>query len=447
MSAVRSLVHASALRPALGSHRRHLLAAGAAVSATSAFRPHARHLSSSPRAAQQQRSAAAGGVTPVELAGAVVEEANRLLHSRTEEALRTSPLSKLAAAASSSSSNLLAVAAAAKATSATIAGRGEHVLAFAAAEAPVPPPAPAPVEEKAAGAAATRPPATEGSAVATASASSTAVAAEPKPFILKRWWRYMVTMAKQTWAGLKILRVNVDAMRRLKASKPEAEWTRAEYMLVQQTEDDLRILMPFLFCVLILDEGLPVLIYMGWVPAPCMTPDQVQTHRARVMAKRAKAFEHFRRLEPLGYSPYTPLHRVDRTTLQHFCRIFDMSAIGPRPVLASRLTAHLAHLRRDDTLLRREGLGELTVPELEVALEQRGFSIAHRTPDDMRRALAKWIDMTGDPNVTQLQWLVSRAVARPWSETYRGTGAVMFPEEPPSLVPGAAERKRHHAKA
>ncbi|ORZ37786.1 hypothetical protein BCR44DRAFT_1025587 [Catenaria anguillulae PL171] len=154
--------------------------------------------------------------------------------------------------------------------------------------------------------------------------------------------------------------------------------------------------------------------------------------------KTHPGWEHFRRIDPLGYSPYTEFGKIDRPTLQHFCRIMSISAIGPRPMLARRLDAHLTHLAKDDALLVREGIEGLTKEELEVALEQRGFCTAGGRPmADMQAALRRWLAMTQDRDVTRLQWVVSRAVVKPWSSKVK-QDAVSLPTSVSSDAPASA---------
>ncbi|KAI9216738.1 hypothetical protein BC828DRAFT_290040 [Blastocladiella britannica] len=260
----------------------------------------------------------------------------------------------------------------------------------------------------------------------TQAAKVVVAAAVPPASLPVRWWRYVVALTKQAWSGAKVVRRNVVEIRALRASNPDVStWTRAQYALAVQTDSDVRTLVPFLLSVMIVDELLPLLLFMGWIPVPCQTDEMIATHRARALAKRVKAVAFFGASPPLGYSPYTPLRAVSREPLQHMCRLFALSAIGPRSMLASRLQSHIDHLRIDDTKLRAEGgAAMLSDTELAVALEARAVASAHRDRTESVAILDEWLAMTVDRDTTPLQWIASRAVAVPWPDRHPDAAAM-----------------------
>ncbi|KAJ3371090.1 hypothetical protein GGF31_003513 [Allomyces arbusculus] len=250
-----------------------------------------------------------------------------------------------------------------------------------------------------------------------AAASNTPVTVDPNahlPFY-KRWSRYFVAMAKQIWRGLKQLRVNYNLVRELRASKPEDQWTRREAMLVHQTDDDLRVLIPFLICVTILDEGLPLLIYWGYVPSPCLMPDQIAKRRERAAKHRATASQLLLSGSRAPLDPKTPLAQLDRWTLARLAQLFGLSSWGTRSQIVRRIQDHLAYVRRDDALIRREG-GASTLDDDELchAAEDRGVSTLGRPRDAIQADFAAWLELTRiDKAASDLELALTRIQRAP----------------------------------
>ncbi|GMF04829.1 unnamed protein product [[Candida] boidinii] len=51
-------------------------------------------------------------------------------------------------------------------------------------------------------------------------------------------------------------------------------------------------------------------------------------------------------------------------------------------------------IKSDDKLIDYEGVDSLTVPELQIACASRGIRVHTATPDQMRRWLQYWLDLT-----------------------------------------------------
>ncbi|KNE57418.1 hypothetical protein AMAG_03136 [Allomyces macrogynus ATCC 38327] len=300
---------------------------------------------------------------------------------------------------------------------------------------PVKPLDPAPTDPKVDAVLAHPQPRPIAAAPSAAAASNTPATVDPNahlPFY-KRWSRYFIAMAKQIWRGLKQLRVNYDLVRELRASKPEDQWTRREAMLVHQTDDDIRVLIPFLICVTILDEGLPLLIYWGYVPSPCLMPDQIVKRRERAAKHRITASQLLLSTDLAPIDPKTPLAQLDRWTLARLAQLFGLSSWGTRSQVMRRIQDHLAYVRRDDALIRREGgAGTLNDDELCHAAEDRGVSTMGRPRDAIQADFTAWLDLTrNDKAMSDLELALSRIQRAPALAALAATTSTPSDAAPP----------------
>ncbi|KAJ3357784.1 hypothetical protein GGF32_000867 [Allomyces javanicus] len=280
-----------------------------------------------------------------------------------------------------------------------------------------------------------RPTAAAPSAAAASNTPATVDQNAHLPFY-KRWARYFVAMAKQIWRGLKQLRVNYNLVRDLRASKPEDQWTRREAMLVHQTDDDIRVLIPFLICVTILDEGLPLLIYWGYVPSPCLMPDQIAKRRERAAKHRATASQLLLSTDRAPLDPKTPLAQLDRWTLARLAQLFGLSSWGTRTQIVHRIQDHLAYVRRDDALIRREGGADtLDDEELFHAAEDRGMSTLGRPRDAIQEDFTAWLDLTrNDKVMSDLELALTRIQRAPALAAPAATSLPSDAAPPPSTA-------------
>jgi hypothetical protein len=71
-------------------------------------------------------------------------------------------------------------------------------------------------------------------------------------------------------------------------------------------------------------------------------------------------------------------------------------ALTPSATLAARLEKRADELRVDDSLLRKEGIDELSLSELEFACVERGLVAQYGDIEDLRAALREWLAMYED---------------------------------------------------
>ncbi|KAG8992908.1 hypothetical protein FRB90_000870, partial [Tulasnella sp. 427] len=89
------------------------------------------------------------------------------------------------------------------------------------------------------------------------------------------------------------------------------------------------------------------------------------------------------------------LNSLDGALLKQLCRVFGQGSWGPGLFARRRLERHLDYLKTDDALLAAEGKGiRLSVPELRIALGDRGFVADGLAESALRSKLANWVDAT-----------------------------------------------------
>ncbi|KAG8986501.1 Superkiller protein 3 [Tulasnella sp. 427] len=210
--------------------------------------------------------------------------------------------------------------------------------------------------------------------------------------------------------GIKLIGVHrktvLDIRKRLAAEKAEGKeprLTRWESQFIKTYRQDLKKLVPFLLIVLIIEEIIPLIVMYvpGILPSTCILPSQLERIHAKAETTRKDAIKTVSsilkdvKMEDLKQRVSGGLNSLDGALLKQLCRVFGQGSWGPGLFARRRLERHLDYLKTDDALLAAEGKGiRLSVPELRIALGDRGFVADGLAESALRSKLANWVDAT-----------------------------------------------------
>lgn len=208
--------------------------------------------------------------------------------------------------------------------------------------------------------------------------------------------------------GIKLIGVHRktvrDIRKRLAAEQAEgreAKMTRWESQFIKTYRQDLKKLAPFLLIVLVIEEIIPLIVMYvpGILPSTCILPSQLERIQVKAENTRKEAVKSVSSLlkdvkvEDLKSVVAGGLNSFDGALLKELCRVFGQRSWGPGILARRRLERHLEYLKTDDALLAAEGKGiRLSVPELRIALWDRGFVVDGVAESALRSKLANWVD-------------------------------------------------------
>ena len=86
-----------------------------------------------------------------------------------------------------------------------------------------------------------------------------------------------------------------------------------------------------------------------------------------------------------------------------------LNAFGTDNFLRGTIRARLLHLRRDDQLIDAEGVGELSISELQAACQSRGIRTTGISPSRLRDELTTWIGLHLHNRVSGVLLVLGRA--------------------------------------
>ncbi|KAI3385559.1 hypothetical protein SNEBB_008539 [Seison nebaliae] len=87
------------------------------------------------------------------------------------------------------------------------------------------------------------------------------------------------------------------------------------------------------------------------------------------------------------------LDNLSRQQLLALCRIVEIPAMGTDTILRFQLKLKLRNLKVDDQLIKKEGLNNMTVNEVQQACRQRGMRYLGLSEDRLRHQLSDWLDL------------------------------------------------------
>lgn len=103
------------------------------------------------------------------------------------------------------------------------------------------------------------------------------------------------------------------------------------------------------------------------------------------------------------------LDNLSRPQLVSMCRYMGINAFGTDNFLRSTIRSRLTTIRRDDQLIDREGIEELSTSELQAACQSRGIRTSGISPARLREELNTWIELHLHNRVSGVLLVLARA--------------------------------------
>ncbi|KAI5706508.1 hypothetical protein M8J75_008806 [Diaphorina citri] len=107
------------------------------------------------------------------------------------------------------------------------------------------------------------------------------------------------------------------------------------------------------------------------------------------------------------------LDSLSRAQLQALCRVLELHPIGTSNFLRFQLRLKLRSLAADDKKIQREGVGLLTLEELQNACRARGMRAYGVPKERLQMQLKQWLDLSLNEKVPPSLLLLSRAFMLP----------------------------------
>lgn len=171
--------------------------------------------------------------------------------------------------------------------------------------------------------------------------------------------------------------------------------TRAEYLLIRRTAQDIRKVIPFGLLFMICGEFTPlaVIVFRGLVPRTLWIPKQVETARKKNEERRNRAKKEFAiKSKEFEASPdqLNP-HNYMGAILGCYPHWWDKLPIPATYFISRRLEARSLEILLDNYALVRDGGPDAIEGEEELrrALETRGEDVLGKSEDEMRDRLAE----------------------------------------------------------
>ncbi|KAF7796755.1 hypothetical protein EIP86_007938 [Pleurotus ostreatoroseus] len=277
--------------------------------------------------------------------------------------------------------------------------------------------------------------------------------ATPQDPLATRIWNKVKHEAQHYWHGSKLLVSEVRISARLQWKLLHGDsLTRRERRQLRRTTQDLLRLIPFAVFVIVpfMELLLPVALklFPNMLPSTFedkFAAEEKQRKLLRVRLEMAKflqetlresglqanahivgsdAFkEFFRKVRLTGESPTSQdiinvarlfdddltLDNLSRPQLVSMCRYMGINAFGTDNFLRSTIRSRLTTIRRDDQLIDREGIEELSTSELQAACQSRGIRTSGISPARLREELNTWIHLHLHNRVSGVLLVLARA--------------------------------------
>ncbi|KAG6889301.1 hypothetical protein C0995_001957 [Termitomyces sp. Mi166 len=271
--------------------------------------------------------------------------------------------------------------------------------------------------------------------------------------LMTRVWKKVKHEAQHYWHGTKLLVSEVRISSRLQWKILQGETlTRRERRQLKRTTQDLLRLVPFAVFVIVpfMEFLLPVALKLFPNMLPSTFEDKYaaeekQRKLLRVRLDMAKflqetlresglkanahivgsdAFkEFFRKVRSTGESPSAQdiinvaklfdddltLDNLSRPQLVSMSRYMGLNAFGTDNFLRGTIRSRLLDLRRDDQLINKEGIDELSTSELQAACQSRGIRTSGVSPARLREELQTWVKLHLHERVSGVLLILGRA--------------------------------------
>ncbi|KAJ3238340.1 hypothetical protein HDU81_007977 [Chytriomyces hyalinus] len=242
--------------------------------------------------------------------------------------------------------------------------------------------------------------------------------------------------SKQLFSNSKQAAILVREKRSIELKGGEVSWTRSQFLMVKQTQKDMKKLPPFLFLVLILPESIPFVLMFSpsMIPSTCVSLDQKRKLWTKLKERReATANSWIRQLNEfqspanlgkekageLGWISQVPVAQFrDVSSVLHLAKhapqYFETSSLErsvmkamnaslgltERALLTSSLKSalekHFEVIREDDVYLAGKVDDVLSLDEMGLieAAEARGISTMEKTRDEILEDLKWWLNVS-----------------------------------------------------
>uniref|UniRef100_A0A8D2NVV0 Leucine zipper and EF-hand containing transmembrane protein 2 n=1 Tax=Zosterops lateralis melanops TaxID=1220523 RepID=A0A8D2NVV0_ZOSLA len=104
------------------------------------------------------------------------------------------------------------------------------------------------------------------------------------------------------------------------------------------------------------------------------------------------------------------LEHLERPQLVALCKLLELQPIGTNNLLRFQLLLRLRNIKADDEMIAKEGVGGLSVAELQSACRARGMRSLGLTEEQLKEQLGQWLDLHLKENVPSSLLLLSRAL-------------------------------------
>ncbi|XP_022255342.1 mitochondrial proton/calcium exchanger protein-like [Limulus polyphemus] len=109
------------------------------------------------------------------------------------------------------------------------------------------------------------------------------------------------------------------------------------------------------------------------------------------------------------------LDSLSRPQLIALCRLLELQPLGTNNFLRFQLKMKLRTLHADDQMIKNEGIGHLTVPELQAACRSRGMRAFGVPEARLRSQLSQWLELSLNEKIPPSLLLLSRVLYLPES--------------------------------
>ena len=237
---------------------------------------------------------------------------------------------------------------------------------------------------------------------------------------------------------------------------PSHVLSRSGFQLLHRSRNDVKRIPIFALVLIICGEFTPLIIpfISGIVPLTCRIPRQLESDRRRLEERRSRSFRDLVTSPPPPPPPTsTPsvlhskettgavvdqddngdaitisndgveiLSHLDRQQLLHISRSLGLhstywadgflpSLLPPSVLLRSRIYRRQVYLETDDRLIVRDGgVDRMNLEEVKMALVDRGLDVLHRSEDQLRLTLRRWLWLTTTKNWGVYTLLLTRSV-------------------------------------
>ena len=104
---------------------------------------------------------------------------------------------------------------------------------------------------------------------------------------------------------------------------------------------------------------------------------------------------------------------MTRTQLAAICRMLELPNVGTKAFLAFSIEMKLRNLKADDRVIRREGVENMTVLEMQQASRERGMRALGLPKEQLIKQLTEWLELSLTHKVPPSLLLLSRTLYLP----------------------------------